>query len=560
MTPNNVHAASFLVDAIAQQASVQPDAFAFQWMEQGQTESLSYAQLHELIERIALHLLELGIAPGERVGILGPSGPSFLCFDLAVQRVGAVSFAMLPQEPPVAWLHKLHLSKPRHVMVVDGSVAALQQALPEQSGSIQVHPWTNCPQAAAPRADPEWAPLSAAEKDVLNAIPSVDPEQPALVFYTSGTGGRPNGAIHSAGGMLQIARIIPRYSGVGAGDRVLSALPVHHAYERAHAYSHLVVGACVCFAPSPPALIQAAQRFKPSFFTTVPLFLETLASAWRKGAEASDSESTKSAFQRAWEGAEEAEVLPEHAEIYAQWRGILGGKIQRIACAGAPLSPQLGHFFARVGLPIQNCYGLSEAAGVSYTEPSQHPDPQTVGAAIPPMEVSIAADGEVLVRGPMVLQGFESNPALFDQLVDEQGWFHTRDKGQVDELGRLRIVGRLSNTFKVSSGEYLSPEPIELQLKSLMGIEQAFVYAVEGKIGALLVPSEALSGLDAAQQKEALQARLDTAYNRHVGPALRIAQWHLVQDAWSMQSGELTPIGKLKRPVIQARYAGLMGA
>jgi long-chain acyl-CoA synthetase len=263
--------------------------------------------------------------------------------------------------------------------------------------------------------------------------------------------------------------------------------------------------------------------------------------------------------------------------VYSKWREALGGRTKYIVIGGAALQPSLANTFGAAGITLLQGYGLTETSPViTYTRPQRN-KPGTVGEPLPGVEVTIAEDGEILTRGPHVMKGYYKQPEKTEEVLSGEGWFHTGDIGEVDEEGFLKITDRKKDLFKLSTGKYVMPQPIENRLGSEPLIDKAVVVGSDRKFcSALLFPSEdqvraqaAELGLDAEQSLDALlqeAAIIDEARtlvreaNEGMDPWSTVKRFALIPDELTVESELLTPTLKVRRPKVHEIYAGEIDA
>ena len=428
------------------------------------------------------------------------------------------------------------------------------------------------------------------EREDGEAIPSllsrIEPDDLATLIYTSGTTGQPKGVMltHenvSSNSQTSLSCFTGFESGAG-GEVALSFLPLTHIYARSiDLYGFMAQGTSIYFC-EPDDLAEAMKKVRPTVFNSVPRLLEKVyGSIQDKTASAEGLQ--KKIGRWALELARQyrigetpspwyrAQAAVADRLVFKKWRAALGGRIKYIVIGGAALSAELAHTFAAAGIPLIQGYGLTETSPViTFNRPDRN-RAGTVGEPIPGVEVKIAEDGEILTRGPHVMRGYYKAQDKTDEVLTEDGWFHTGDVGAFTEEGRLRITDRKKALFKLSTGKYVTPTPLESGLAASPLVEQAVVVGEEHRFcAALLFPNEGSlrsfarrHGLDAEQPLEDLvkeetvideYQRLVDAANESMDPWSTIKRFALVPGEMSVSSGLLTPTMKVKRAQVHAQY------
>ncbi|MFO7314203.1 AMP-dependent synthetase/ligase [Rhodothermus marinus] len=413
----------------------------------------------------------------------------------------------------------------------------------------------------------------------------IRPGDLATIIYTSGTTGRPKGVMLSHENIsfnaLTSFSGIKQYRPGPDGEVALSFLPLTHVFARTLFYGYLYHASSVYFT-TPDALRDALRQVRPTTFATVPRVLEKIYGALVERAATMPGLKGR-IFRWALDLARRYELGREPRGlyrlqlavadrlVYRKWREALGGRIAFIIAGGAALSAELANIFAAAGIPILQGYGLTETSPViTYNRPELN-RAGTVGVPIPGVEVKIAEDGEILTRGPHVMLGYYKDPERTREVIDEEGWFHTGDIGYFTEEGFLVITDRKKDLFKLSTGKYVMPQPLEQRLTADPLVEQALVVGPGYKFTAALIfpDEEALRrlarrlGLDANQPLEKLvrepkilevyQQIVDRA-NEGMDPWATIKRFVLVPERLSIEEGSLTPTLKVRRSALYKKY------
>lgn len=578
MTPSR------LFDLIPQQLKQfsKPDALAYKY--DGQWVSYSTEEIARIVNQMSLGLRRLGIEKGDRVAIISPNRPEWNFVDFGLQQLGAITVPMYPTISENEYRFIFEDSGAKMAFVADADL--YQKAKNATQGlPSPVKIYTFDPVAGASR----WNEVRQEGKEdsvhLLEPLKAqVTSEDLLTIIYTSGTTGTPKGVMLTHSNILSNARAVAKlFPDVGPDMRVLSFLPICHIFERSAIYSYMNVGASIYYAQNMETIGDNLKEVKPHVFTTVPRLLEKVyAKIVAKGMElrgikrklffwalSLGNEHDPSQDQGWWYN---TQLKLANKLIFSKWREALGGNIHMIVSGAAALQPRLTRVFWSAGIPVCEAYGLTETSpGISFT----YNDPNRVrigyvGELLEGVEVKIAPDGEILVKGPNVMKGYYRRPDLTEQVIDAEGWFHTGDVGELSEGRFLRITDRKKEMFKTSGGKYIAPQVLENKLKESDLIEQVMVVGEGERFpAALIVPNfDALKRwcqhnrinytadaymINVKEVQEKYQRELDK-YNQEFGQWEKIKQFRLIAQPWSVETGELTPTLKLKRRRIMEEH------
>lgn len=333
----------------------------------------------------------------------------------------------------------------------------------------------------------------------------IDADDLATIIYTSGTTGQPKGAMLShenisSNAITSIGEMSDFETGP-EGEVILSFLPLTHIFARMLQYAFMARGVSVYFT-HPDDLVESLSKVRPTVFASVPRLLEKVYAGIRRKIMAKEGV-TRAIGEWALRVAQDFKMdqpsSPFSAAkraiadrlVYKKWRAALGGRVKYIVVGGAALQPDLANILGAAGITTLQGYGLTETSPViAYSRPERN-KPGTVGEPLPGVEVRIADDGEILTRGPHVMQGYYKDPEQTENVMEDDGWFHTGDIGEFDDDGFLKITDRKKDLFKLSTGKYVMPQPIENKLGSEPLVDQAVVVGSDRKFcGALIFPAE----------------------------------------------------------------------
>ena len=536
----------------------------------GAWRGMSWAEYAMAVAAIAAGLRQRGVCPGDRVLIVSENRPEFIIADTAIMAIGAVSVPTYTTNTVADHAHILRDSGARAAIV---STPKLARTLAEAAGlgGLDLLVSMDQPEGADTGDTVPWAELAATPPDLAMLVAEVEhipPGRLACLIYTSGTGGAPKGVMLPHRAMLANRHGVTdfiRQLNLPKDACYLSFLPLSHAYE--HTVGNFLLpsfGIEVVYSRGAEKLAAELQQIRPAVVTAVPRLFEVLRARILAGLE------KESAFRRRlfeatlrlglrrldgpelnpWEQVQDA-VLDRL--VRRKMRERFGGRMAALVSGGARLDPGLSGFFLALGLPVIQGYGQTEAGPVISVNRPWDNRRHTVGKVLDGVEVRIAADGEVLVRGALVMDGYWNNPdataaALQDLNDGGDPWLHTGDVGEIAQ-GYLRITDRKRDIIKTLGGDMISPARIEGMLMAEPEIAQAVV-AGDGRPGlaALLVPAEG---------QEAHVSKAVARVNAKLSSIERIRHT-LVLPPFTVEDGMLTPTMKIKRrAVLQAHAAAL---
>ena len=544
--------------AFQRTAAEHPDDVALRMP--GDPEGITWREYGERVRAIAEGLSSLGLRRGDTLALLLTNRVEFHLLDAAAIHLGAVPFSVYTTSSPEQIQFLLRDSGARMAVTEDALLDRLEKALrgePELDHLLMVERLAEVEDRREPGFDFEASRRAVGPDDLLTLI------------YTSGTTGPPKGV------ELTHRNLLAAWRGMDAawdlpngGASVISYLPSAHIADRFSShYAAMLFGHSVTCCPDPRQIGQVLPDARPTQFAAVPRIWQKLKAAVEPAVPAWALDTGRRAValeQRGEPLPEELRADRERADmlVFAGVRERLGLDLCEVAvCAAAPVPPEVLEFFHAIGLPILELYGLSETSAVATANPPERPRIGTVGRPIPGIELRLAGDGEILLRGDSLMRGYRNRPDKTVEAIDAEGWLHTGDVGVLDEDGYLRIVDRKKELIINSAGKNMSPANIETALKAespLIGhacvIGDARPYNV-----ALLTPdAETASAFVAEHGADALPAEVAAAVVRANARLARVEQVKrhlLLDDDWTPGGMELTPTMKLRRRPIEQRYA-----
>ncbi|MDX1632002.1 MAG: long-chain fatty acid--CoA ligase, partial [Thermoanaerobaculia bacterium] len=413
---------------------------------------------------------------------------------------------------------------------------------------------------------------------------SAEPDDLATFIYTSGTTGLPKGVMLSHWNIASNVQNALQMMDIEPDQTALSFLPLSHSFERTVDYIYFYRGVSVAYAESIEALGENLMEVRPHLFVSVPRVYEKLLGKIYEGAQASPLK--KKLLDWAVDTGRKA--LPHRLRqesppgllgiqlaladklVFGKVRKKLGGRFEFAISGGAPLGKELGEFFWGAGFPIYEGYGLTETSPVLTVNSPDRVKLGTVGTAVPETKLEIADDGEILARGPQVMQGYYNLPDATAEAIDDAGWFHTGDIGQIDEEGFLSITDRKKEIIVNAYGKNVPPAKVENAVKNSLYVSQAVAIGDKKKmIAALVVPDfdalESWAGsqgisfqdreelLESEQVQKLFEEEIEQA-NEKLAHYEEVKAWTLLAEEFSIEGGELTPTQKVKRRVIDEKY------
>jgi long-chain acyl-CoA synthetase len=559
----------------------------------GRWEAIPSQEFLRRVAGLSTALVELGVKPGDRVGLFSANRPEWHTADFAITGAGAITVPVYFNESSDRMTYILNHCGAKVVFVVGvpqlQKLLAVRANLPELEQIVVADGGSDVPSECL-RYETLIAGASAADVSSYRMRASqVLPGQLASLIYTSGTTGEPKGV------MLTHTNFCSNVSDVGhdfqlnpAEDVALSFLPLAHVYGRTMDYIYIFQGAALAYVESVDAVAQALLEVHPTITAAVPRFFEKIyARLVEQGSKNTglkrmifDWAMRVAEMSAQWRASQShpnlAVTLQQKladALVYRKIRIGMGGRLRLISSGGAPLSKELAEFFWAVGIPIYQGYGLTETSPIVS---SNYPENRmgSSGKPIPNVQIRAAEDGEILVKGPCVMQGYYKNPEATREVLSEDGWFRTGDIGHVDKDNYLFITDRKKDLIKTAAGKFVAPQPIENALKTSPYVLNAMVVGDKRKfIVALIVPNPATVAAKAADQgikfasntKLAahpwVHALIDSEVKRltvHLAQYETIKRFALLPEDFTFDNGSLTFTLKLKRRVVEQQYAAVI--
>lgn len=552
----------------------------------GEWKKFNSGDLVRYTQQLSCAFLSLGCQNGDRVVTIINNRPEWLMLDMAIIQAGLIHVPVYPTISKDDYKFILAHSEPVALIISDKSIyEKIKSFLPDTTVR---HVISLMPLANTISWDELLRMGAEQESNYVNTLKSlkqrIQPSDLATIIYTSGTTGDPKGVMLTHENLLSNVIATSKVHRLTSDNRALSFLPLSHVYERMLNYHYLYKGISIYYAESMGTIAENLQEVKPHIFCAVPrifeLFFEKIqakghdlpiplrwifAHAVQQGLKF-DINKKYNFFQRL-----HYKLL--NFLVYKKVRDSLGGNLHIVVSGGASLQPRLARLFWAAGVQLLEGYGLSETSpviAVNQLAPTKRVKIGTVGPVIDGVQVKLAPDGEILCKGPNVMKGYYKADHLTAEVIDKEGWFHTGDIGVFVEGLYLKITDRKKEIFKLSSGKYVAPQPIENLLKESEFVEQAIVIGENEKFAsALILPNfyylhswcafhkihyQDNEELIKLPQIQALFQEVVAKANQQLGQTEQIKRIRLLATPWSYETGELSPTLKLKRKFILQKY------
>jgi long-chain acyl-CoA synthetase len=560
------------------------DSPAVRHKRDGEWRDVSYAELGEIVSEVGRGLIDLGVNPGDRVAILSTTRPEWTYADFAIAMAGAVAVPIYPTNSAEECEWVAGNSESRAIVCEDaGQVAkirAVRDRLPELETIIVIDPAGDTGDAIPLDAVRERG-RGRSSAELSERAAAVTRDQPFTIIYTSGTTGPPKGCVLSHGNYRDVVTMCEHDAVVQEGDVAYLYLPLAHSFALLIQLTALDLGAVLAyFGGDPKQIVPELSEVRPTYLPSVPRIFEKL---YTLVTAHGDAAKIKAATQvglkvRALQAAGEdvpaelqAHFDAAEESLFKNVRAAFGGRLRQATSGAAPIAREILEFFYACGVPVMEGYGMTETATATTVSTPASFRFGSVGRALPGMEIRIADDGEVLLKGPNIFQGYYRNDdASFGAIVD--GWMHTGDLGRLDEDGFLYITGRKKDIIITAGGKNLTPANLENDLKQSRWISQAVMHGDRRPYPVALItldpeeivhfarehglPEDVASLAREPQVIELIQGELDQVNSRYA-QVEQIKRFAILDHDLAQETGELTPTLKVKRNVVNEKYADL---
>ncbi|MFF8553112.1 AMP-dependent synthetase/ligase [Streptomyces sp. NPDC015501] len=571
--------------------------------------SLSWGQAAERVFAIAAGLIALGVRPEERVALSSATRVEWILVDLGVMCAGAATTTVYPSTNAEESAFILSDSESRVLVAEDAEQLAKARKtradLPDLAHVVVIDP-TGVEPA---EGDPEgWiitlADLEARGDELLAKTPdavtervaAITSDQLATLIYTSGTTGRPKGVRLPHDNWSYMAKATVATGLITAEDVQYLWLPLAHVFGKVLTSGQIEVGHVTAVDGRIDKIIENLPVVQPTYMAAVPRIFEKVYNGvaskaragggakykifqWAAGVAREYAKVSQDNFRRTGNASVPFALGAKHkiadALVFSKIREAFGGRLRACISGSAALAPDIGYFFAGAGIHILEGYGLTESSAASFVNPGEAYRTGTVGKPLPGTEVRIADDGEILLRGPGIMQGYHKLADKTEEVLESDGWFHTGDIGELSADGYLRITDRKKDLIKTSGGKYVAPAEVEGQFKAVCpfvsnilvhGADRNFCTALIALDEPTLLGWAAENGMKGKSYAEVVAApqtvELIDGYVKQLNEGLQrwqtIKKFRLLPRDLDVEHGELTPSLKLKRPVVEREYRGLI--
>ncbi|MEQ3499277.1 AMP-dependent synthetase/ligase [Tenacibaculum sp. SSH1-16] len=553
----------------------------------GKWQSISTNEYIKQANAISRGLLRLGVQPNDKIAVISTNNRTeWNVCDIGILQTGAQNVPIYPTISKEDYEYILNHSEATYCFVSDETILEKLNQIKANTQLKEIFTFDDITDEKSWKEVLKLGEDESNQNEVEERKNVITTNDLATLIYTSGTTGRPKGVMLShkniVSNVLSSEKRVPLVYGQG---RALSFLPVCHIFERMLLYLYQYCGISIYFAEAIDKLSENAQEVKPHVMTAVPRLYEKIYDKiYAKGADLTGIK--KKLFFWAIElglqyepyGANgwwyEKKLNVARKLIFSKWQAALGGELKIMVSGSAALQPRLTRVFTAAGMPVMEGYGLTETSPVIAVNDMRNGGFKlgTVGRLIDGVEVKIADNGEILVKGPNVMQGYYKDPEKTAEAL-QNGYFHTGDKGELCEDGFLKITGRTKEMFKTSGGKYIIPPLLEGQLKQSRFIEQVMVIGEGEKMAAAFIQPNfefvrewaIRHNITVGDNKdlvnnpkviERIQEEVDYA-NTKFGKWETIKKFELTEEEWSIDGGQLTPTMKMKRNIIKEMYKDL---
>jgi len=578
--------AATVAEAFAVTVGANPDRVALRT--RGGEREITWGEYGEQVDRFALGLRDLGLAKGDTIALMFTNRPEFHIADAAAMSLGAAPFSLYQTLTPDQIAYQLNDSGAEIVVTEPAFHEAVQAARAQAPGVRHVI----VTDGGAGEGEIDFEAMLATEGDpaaIERERAAVEHDDLLTLIYTSGTTGPPKGVQLTHHSMMFAVQAFQDVIDFPEGARVVSYLPMAHIAERATGhYIPMVLGHTVTCCPNPREVIGYLPEVRPSWFFAVPRIWEKLKAGLEAMIESEQDEERKAALKwaldvghrrvRAEQDGEDVppELAQAHAKadelVLSKLRATLGlDQLEAVYVGAAPTPITVLEFFHAIGVPVAELWGLSESTGSGALNLPGKIKLGTVGQCTPGMEMRLAADGEVLIRGPQVMKGYRNMPDKTAETIDSDGWLHTGDIGEIDEDGYLKIVDRKKELIITAGGKNISPANIEAKLKAhpligtacVIGDDKPFLSALivlDADVAPAWAAQQGIddTSLEALAQDERVRAAVEQGVgevNEQLSNVERVKKFTILGTDWLPGGDELTPTMKLKRKPVAQKYA-----
>jgi len=609
-----------LADLVARSAAEHAEHVAVRYKRDGSWHDVTYAQLDDITEEIALGLIDLGVEPGERLCILANTRPEWSYVDVAATSAGAVVVPIYQTNSPEECLWVISDSDACAIVCENdeqlAKVAAIRDRVPNLRTVIVIDPPAGTPaeqtgessssngsshvvtNGSSPTGTGDAITLehvrergrrrSAEELDARRA--AVRPEDPYTFIYTSGTTGPPKGCVLTHGNYRSMVAMISEAGEISEDEVIYLYLPLAHSYALLIQLAVFSLGGTLAyFGGDTKQIVSELLEVRPTYLPSVPRVFEKIYTLARSAIDAQPPEERERAQAAIELGVKVRDMMVRGEQVpqdmreqfdeaderlFTNVRAIFGGRVRHATSGAAPIATEILEFFWACGVPVLEGYGMTETSTAATVSTVENHKFGTVGRALPGVEIKIADDGEILIKGPNIFHGYHNRASTSFGAV-EDGWLHTGDLGSLDADGYLSITGRKKDIIITAGGKNLTPANIENDLKQSRWISQAVMHGDQRPYPVVLItldeeeipifahehglPEDIPSLAKDPAVHALIQQEIDRA-NAKYAQVEQVKKFVILDHDLSQATGELTPTLKVKRNVVNERYAELFDA
>ena len=585
MTSENI---TRLFDFAYYQHAQFPRAHAFSTKYNGQWHALSSALYLEKANYLSRALIHLGIKPNDKIAVISSTNRNeWNILDVAVLQIGAQNVPMYPTISAKEYEYIFNHAEVTYCFVSDKEIYKKAKKAAKNTETLKdIYSFDEIKKCKNINELIELGATLDNQEEVDRRKDAVDPNSLATIIYTSGTTGVPKGVMLTHHNLVfNVKRATEFLPKIESDTKILSFLPINHILERSAVYLYQYLGAQVYYGEGIQQIGDNIREVKPFVMTVVPRLIEKIYDKiYTKGSELTGIK--KKLFFWAIELGTHYDIKGNNSAwykfqlgiarklIFSKWQEALGGELEYLICGSAALQGRLIRLFGAAGVKIIEGYGLSESpilSGNNYR--TKQIKVGTVGVPIPGVEIKISEEGEILAKGENVMMGYYKDPDRTNMVL-KNGYFHTGDKGEIDDQGFIKITGRTKEIFKTSGGKYISPVLLENKIKQSRFIEQAMVVGENEKMPAAIIQPNFEFLRAWAERKEMntnltneelvshkkvikrIQKEIDRA-NKRFGSWEQVKTFELTSEEWGIENGCLTPTLKMKRDNIKSYFIEL---
>ena len=580
---NMINKITRVFDCIEYQKNNYPQDKSLVYKEKNNWKSYSSQDFITISNNVSRSLLKLGLKPNDKVAIIVPvNQPKWHFLDIGILQIGAQNVPLYATLSEKDYQYVLNHSDSKYCFIAGDDIYEKVKKVLDKTQLKEVFRIDR-------QSDIGWESFLKLGKDetsqakVEELKKSIKPKDLATIIYTSGTTGTPKGVMLSHHNIVEnIKATADRLNIEGPGKKTISYLPVSHVFERTAGYYSQMMGFSTYFAESIELLGDNIREVRPSMMAVVPRLLEKIFDKIvDKGSNLTGLK--KRLFFWALELGEKYEPYEKNGSwyhfklkiarklIFVKWQEALGNNLEFMISGSAPLQPRLIKVFTAAGIPVYEGYGMTESSPGATLNDLRNNSLKigTVGKALKGIEIKIADDGEILMKGHCIMQGYYKRDDLTAETI-KNGYLHSGDIGEIDSEGFLKITDRKKEIFKTSGGKYIAPTVIESQLKKSRFIEQVMVIGEAQKMPAALIQINfeyvnewikrkgyKVNNLqDSKELRNRIQQEIDVC-NKDFGKWEQIKKFEITKEEWTATSGHLTPTLKMKRKIILEKHKNL---